>query len=199
MNPDLGVVMPDLQADLADKALMQRIAQGDQAALADLYDRYGRILLGVAYRIVRSREDAEEVVLDSFCQVWRSAHRYNSNRGRVDTWLFAIIRSRALDRLRSLRRSDRSRHVAQTFLSEPPHVNPHEQAIWQEQRAQICQALAQIPLEQRQVIELAYFDGLSQAEIALQLQIPVGTVKTRLRLGLQKLRQGLLPDAESTA
>lgn len=186
--------MPDPKADLADKELIKRIVQRDQSALADLYDRYGRILLGMVYRMVGTREDAEEVVLDGFCQIWRSADQYNSNRGRVDTWLFSIMRSRALDRLRQLERSDRARIASQErFFPEPSWPSPNDSLLWREQREHICAALAQIPLEQRRVIELAYFDGLPQAQIAHQLGIPVGTVKTRLRLGLQKLKQLIGP------
>ncbi len=171
--------------------MLARIAGQDQTALADLYDRYGRILLGIAYRMLGSREEAEEVVADVFWQVWRTAGSYDPSRSRVDSWLFLITRSRALDRLRSLQRKSRklSASAETAVIQHPP--DPQVHLLQREQRAQIQQILQQMPLEQKQVIELAYFSGLTQSEIAAQLQIPVGTVKTRIRLALAKLREGL--------
>ncbi|MDX2272962.1 MAG: sigma-70 family RNA polymerase sigma factor [Cyanobacteriota bacterium] len=180
--------------DLSDEsALIVKIAQRDQGALSDLYDRYARILLGVAYRIVGSLEEAEEVVIDVFSQVWRTAERYDATRARVDGWLFMMTRSRALDRLRSLQRSARSVQVSEQVAQIEVRFaeNPHDHLLLEERRSQVLMALEQIPAEQRQVIDLVYFKGLTQAEIAEQTGVPLGTVKTRLRLGLVKLKQAL--------
>lgn len=172
-------------------ALLARIAGQDQTALADLYDRYGRILLGIAYRMLGSREEAEEVVADVFWQVWRAAGSYDPSRSRVDSWLFLITRSRSLDRLRALKRKARHLSASAAVIQDP--LDPQVKMLQQEQGDQIQQVLQQMPPDQSQVIQLAYFSGLTQAEIAAQLQIPVGTVKTRIRLALAKLRHVFNP------
>lgn len=172
-----------------DPSLLARIATGDQAALGDLYDRYVRILLGLAYRILGSSEEAEEVVADVFCQVWRKAGSYDPDRGRVDTWLFLLTRSRSLDRWRSLRRKAQILTASHQLAKLHCPSDPDRDLLIQEQQAEVHQVLQQIPTEQRQVIELAYFSGWTQEQIAAHLQLPLGTVKSRLRLGLAKLRQ----------
>ncbi|GAB4214656.1 MAG: sigma-70 family RNA polymerase sigma factor [Synechococcales cyanobacterium] len=175
-----------------ERALVRRLALQDQDALSILYDRYARILLGLAYRILGSLEEAEEVVLDVFTQVWRTAHRYDSQRGRVDVWLFMVTRSRALDRLRALQRSARSIPASQqVWHLQNGSPSPDEALLLTERRSLIHQALHTIPPEQRHVLELAYFQGLSQSEIATRTGIPLGTVKKRTRLGLEKLRVSL--------
>ncbi|MEN9223372.1 MAG: sigma-70 family RNA polymerase sigma factor [Thermostichus sp. BF3_bins_97] len=173
--------------------LLVKIAQQDQTALSELYDRYARILLGLAYRLVGSLEEAEEVVLDVFNQVWRIAARYDPSRGRVDVWLFMLTRSRALDRLRALQRAAKAIPASQVALSlNSGSPEPEENLQLSERRELIQTALEQIPPEQRQVLELAYFGGLTQSEIARQTGIPLGTIKKRARLGLWKLREILL-------
>lgn len=177
-----------------DDLLMARISARDQMALADLYDRYARILYTTAYRMLGSVEESEEVVLDVFNQVWRMAARFDPARGRADAWLFMITRSRALDRLRVRQRITRiqiaSTEVAQ-LQSSGWASNPQENLLISERRDQVMQALSQIPVEQRQVIEAVYFSGLTQSEVAEQLGLAIGTVKTRIRLGLSKLRESL--------
>ncbi len=188
--------MPEHQSDVeTDLDLIQRIAAGEQGALAQLYDRYVRILLGVGYRMLASREEAEEVVADVFCQVWRTAASYDASRSRVDSWLFLITRSRALDRLRRLRR--KSQHQTIQFIVDTHHTlqqDPQSELLHREQHYHIRLLLEQMPSDQREVIELAYFNDLTQKQIADQLHIPLGTVKSRLRLGLAKLRQKLQPE-----
>ncbi len=174
-----------------DASLIQRVAAGDQAALGDLYDRYVRILLGLAYRILGSREEAEEVVADVFCQVWRTAGSYDPARGRVDSWLFLITRSRSLDRWRALQRKAQILTASEQLAKVTVSVDPDQSLMVQEQQTQIRQVLQQLPPEQRQVIELAYFSGWTQEQVAAHLQIPIGTVKSRLRLALVKLKQVL--------
>lgn len=177
-----------------EAALLSRIARHDQAALAELYDRYARVLYSVAFKSLRSAEESEEVVLDVFAQVWRTAVRYDVAKGRVDSWLFMMTRSRVLDRLRSLQRTTKvtlaSENLAE-IQTTTPGVDPIENVLLSERRDRVLAALSQLPEEQRQVIELAYYKGLSQSEIAAQTNLSLGTVKTRIRLGLSKLRVAL--------
>jgi RNA polymerase sigma factor (sigma-70 family) len=176
----------------SERVLVERIAQQDQTALSELYDRYARIIYSTAYKSLCSIEEAEEVVLDVFAQVWRNAAGYDMSKARVDTWLFMMTRSRVLDRLRSMQRKIRKAtafvEVVEMRSSSP---DPVEDALITERRSQVCAALEQIPAEQRQMIELAYYQGLTHREIAEQTGISLGTVKTRIRLGLNKLRVAL--------
>ncbi|XGV95774.1 MAG: sigma-70 family RNA polymerase sigma factor [Leptolyngbya sp. BL-A-14] len=177
-----------------EAALLSRVAQHDQSALAELYDRYARVLYSVAFKSLRSAEESEEVVLDVFAQVWRTAARYDVAKGRVDSWLFMMTRSRVLDRLRSLQRTTKvtlaSENLAE-IQTTTPGVDPIENVLLSERRDRVLAALSQLPEEQRQVIELAYYKGLTQSEIAAQTNLSLGTVKTRIRLGLNKLRTAL--------
>jgi len=174
--------------------LLSRIAQQDQSALSTLYDRYARVLYSLAFRILGSVEEAEEIVLDVFSQVWKLAGRYDPQRGRVDAWLFMLTRSRSLDRLRSLQRinkavessTEAAKIVPQTQISDPT-----EDVLIHERRDRVLSAIQRLPVEQREVIELAYYQGLTHVEIAAKTGKSLGTVKTRIRLGLNKLRQVL--------
>jgi len=184
-----------VQAQAPDEqSLLEQIAQQDQTALAALYDRYARVLYAVAFKSLGTVEEAEEVVLDVFSQVWRIAGRYDATKGRVDVWLFMLTRSRVLDRLRSLQRTNKtataSIDLAQ-IQSTKGNVDPVESALIAERQTQVLTALSTLPPEQRLVIELAYYQGLTQSEIAAQTGISLGTVKTRIRLGLSKLRNAL--------
>jgi RNA polymerase sigma factor (sigma-70 family) len=180
--------------------LIARIVQQDQIALSQLYDRYARVIYAVAYKSLSSVEECEEVVLDVFAQVWRTADRYDAKRARVDTWLFMMARSRVLDRLRGRQRRDK---VTDAVISlDPPTAKlspgPAEHVEIVERRSIVVAALEGIPPEQRLVLELSYYQGLSHGEIAAQTGLALGTVKTRIRLGLEKLRvtlQGLNWDA----
>jgi RNA polymerase sigma factor (sigma-70 family) len=188
------------QSGAEEVALVARIAQRDQVALSLLYDRYARVLYAVVYKSLTSVEESEEVVLDVFAQVWRLAERYDATKARVDTWLFMMTRSRVMDRLRKMQRSPPVTSVSapETEIQLPaPGVDPVEVAVMSERRSQVLAALQQIPAEQRQVIELAYYQGLSQSEIAAQTGLSLGTVKTRVRLGLNKLRVALGSLAEA--
>ncbi len=183
----------------ADAELVSRAARGDERAIGLLYDRYGGVLYAVAYRIAGQRADAEEVVLEAFAQAWREAARFEAGRGSVAGWLTMIARSRALDLVRARSRRDRMTASAAAdrpnaspgmseFRPDPAKALDHD-----ERRQQVQQALATLSPPQRQAIELAYFEGLSQSEIAERLAEPLGTVKTRVRLGMQKLRERLRP------
>jgi len=192
--------MPDpVLAPSADGELVARAAGGDERAIGQLYDRYGAVLYAVAYRIVGQRADAEEVVLDAFAQAWREAPRFEAGRGSVAGWLTMISRSRALDLVRARSRRDR---MTASAAAERPNTSPAMSEFrpdparaldHDERRRQVAQALQTLSPPQRQAIELAYFEGLSQSEIADRLQEPLGTVKTRVRLGMQKLRECLRP------
>ncbi len=188
-------------ADVTDGALVARAAGGDERALGLLYDRYGAVLYAVAYRVVGGRADAEEVVVDAFAQVWRDAPRFEAGRGSVAGWLTTIARSRALDLVRARSRRERAVGAAGAAADRqdaPPAMgdllaDPAASLDQDERRRQVRRALDGLSPSQRQAIELAYFEGLSQSEIAERLQQPLGTVKTRVRLGMEKLREALRP------
>jgi RNA polymerase sigma-70 factor (ECF subfamily) len=175
-----------------DTLLLEKIARQEQAALAKLYDRYARVLYALAFKILESVEETEEVVLDVFCQVWRTAGSYNASRGKVDAWLFMLTRSRAIDRLRTL--ASRNQNATVSVDAVPLQLQaatpePQEEAIILERRDRVSAALRQLPEEQRQALELAYYQGLTHVEIAAKMGKPTGTIKTRIRLGLVKLHK----------
>lgn len=175
-----------------DVALLRRMAAGDEGALGALYDRWHPLVHGVVMRILRSADEAEDVVEEAFWQAWRQAPRYEATRGTVQTWLLTIARSRALDRVRTLerRREDpietESGNQVAAMVSDD--AGPALNAEAEERRRIIVSALAELPAEQREAVELGYFAGLSQSEIADRTGQPLGTVKTRMRLAMQKLR-----------
>jgi RNA polymerase sigma-70 factor, ECF subfamily len=171
-----------------DFLLIQRIVQRDRAALSVLYDRYARIVYAVAYRSLGSVEESEEVVMDVFAKVWMTANSYNSDKARVDSWIFMMTRSRVLDRLRSKQRRIKVTEAIAVFDFPTSTADASIDLEITERRTQILKALANLPAEQRQVLELAYYQGWSQREIAEYTGMALGTVKTRIRLGLEKLR-----------
>ena len=178
----------DIPANAADQALLARVSGGDAAALRTLYDVCAGRAMSIAYRVLASRSEAEEVVQETFVQVWRQAASYDASRGGAMAWIATIVRSRALDRLRARAASERA--VARSEEdpdAQPTAPAPAEVAAQRELRAQVMAALAALPVEQRSAIELAYYEGLSHSEIAARLGDPLGTVKTRVRLGLAKL------------
>ncbi len=184
------------QAQSNDVDLLKAIARHDETALAELYDRYRVILFGLLVRILNSREEAEDVLQEVFLQVWRRAADFDETRGRPFTWLVTLARSRGIDRLRSLAARDR---VAIAGAREPTEQvsDAVADAFRSEQRGLVTSALDQLPEDQRRAITLAYFDGLTQSEIAAKLNAPLGTVKTRMRTGLIKLKEMLGTKGES--
>lgn len=177
----------------SDADLVAAMAAGSAAAARDLFSRLGPIVYGLALRIERNAQDAEEVLIDTFHQAWMQADDYQTGRGTVLGWLLNIARSRAIDRLRARRRSAQ---VTERLQEEPPSFplesrDPEQEAIRSEKRERVRRALAELPQDQRWALELAYFLGLSQSQIAERLGLPLGTIKTRLRLGLEKLRREL--------
>ncbi|MEP7003625.1 MAG: sigma-70 family RNA polymerase sigma factor [Chloroflexota bacterium] len=177
----------------ADTAVVARIVAGDPDALGELYDRYGRVVFGVISTLLRSPEAAEEVCQDAFHRLWRAAGSYRPDRGSVRTWLLTIARNAAID----WRRTKGTRLLRETELSPhaPTGALPVEDLViqnLQEQRTRTL--LAALPPEQRLCLTLAFWGGLSQREIALQTGVALGTVKSRVRLGMGKLRSALLAD-----
>jgi RNA polymerase sigma-70 factor, ECF subfamily len=172
--------------------LIGRIADGDHGALAEFYDRYASMANGLALRILRNSSDAEEVVQEVFVQAWRQADRYDAARGTPEAWISTLARTRALDKLR--RRTSRR--------EEPPEAAPGTTATPPNVEVlAVRKALAGLSDPQRTVLELAYYDGLTQSEIAARLREPLGTIKTRIRTAMIRLRHALapLPEEEHTA
>jgi RNA polymerase sigma-70 factor (ECF subfamily) len=189
-------LQPERAQDIHDIELLKSIAAKDDVALALLYDRYRIILFGLLMRILNNREEAEDVLQEAFLQVWRKAADFDENRGRPFTWLVTLARSRGIDRVRTLSARERLAKAGAREVSEEIS-DAASDAFKSEQRGLVTDALAQLPDEQKRPIMLAYFDGLTQSEIATRLGAPLGTVKTRMRTGLMKLREMLAGKDES--
>ncbi|MCU1246022.1 MAG: putative polymerase sigma factor, sigma-24 [Acidobacteria bacterium] len=176
-------------------ALVPAVALGDVAAFEALYDRYSSTLYAVLLRILGNPEDAQEVLQEAFVKVWTSAKMFDTVRGSETAWLISIARSRGIDRLRSRKiRADRENDAGREVSIQSSFVVKAagaDEAIQSEERVAVRSALADLPEAQRVALELAYFEGLSQSEIAERLREPLGTVKTRMQLGMKKLRERL--------
>ena len=183
-------------AQESDILLLKAIAARDEAALAQLYDRYRTILFGLLMRILNNREEAEDVLQEVFLQVWRKAADFDESRGRPFTWLVTLARSRGIDRLRTLASRERIAEAGAREVSEEIS-DAATDAFKSEQRGLVSDALAKLPDEQKRPIMLAYFDGLTQSEISTRLGAPLGTVKTRMRTGMIRLRELLAGQGES--
>jgi RNA polymerase sigma-70 factor (ECF subfamily) len=171
--------------------LLQRIAKGQTDALAELYDQTSQTLFALAVRILAVEADAEEVMHDVYCRVWRNAKTYDANRGSVYGWLILMTRSLAIDRLRA-----RSRQGTADQLDDSPEPvarshSPESQLATNQRSVRIRSALRDLPAEQWKLIELAFFDGLTHSELSSRFRLPLGTVKTRIRSGLLQLRRSL--------
>lgn len=188
----LWAVLATNDAAAADRDAFDRMARGDHEALGEVYDRHGRLLYSLALRILRDQGDAEDIVQEVFAQAWRQAARYDAGRGTVLGWLLTLTRSRAIDRLRG-RQSRPAASTDEGLLRDiPDRVTPADQQIaWAGQARQIRAALEGLTMLQRVAIELAFYEGLTHVEIAERLELPLGTVKTRIRQGLLKLRDRL--------
>lgn len=177
--------------------LLQRSAAGDESAFASLYDETSSLVYSLAMRMLANVEDAEEVTLDVYNQAWRIAANFDATRGTVTAWLMTMARTRSLDKLRA--RASRQKNIDAMpahFDAPSSGVNPEDQSAAAEQRRIVISALGQLPEDQRKALELAYFHGLSHSELAESLGEPLGTVKTRIRLGMLKLRELLTAAAE---
>jgi len=178
-------------------ALIRRVADGDQSALTTLYDATSRFVFGLILRVVGDRATAEEVLLDVYTQAWRQAASYDEQRGAPLAWLMTIARTRGIDRLRSGRYERHNKEPLESMGDVTATTSsPEEDSVIAERRRLVHSALDALSTEQREVIELAYYSGLSHSEIALRLGQPLGTVKTRTRLGMMKLREMLRPVLE---
>lgn len=196
-------VMPTTASasDTGDRQLAARLAAGDEQALGLLYDRFGRLAYALAHAVLREPADAEEAVGDAFAQAWRTAGQFDPARGSLQAWLMTAVRSRALDRLRTRRRAERRVEAFEreaVGAADPaalpgPLSEPGSVAEQSDRRVQIQAALATLPEAQRRVLELAYFEGLTQVEMAERLGEPLGTIKTRVRTALGRLRTLLEP------
>lgn len=174
--------------DTHDVELLRAVAARDEQALAELYDRYRVILFGLTLRILNSRAEAEDVLQEVLMQVWRRASDFDPARGKPFTWLVTLTRSRAIDRLRQIGARDRLAESAAEIAPEEAS-DAATDTLHAEQREIVKRALAQLPEEQRRTLLLAYYEGLTQSEIAAKLETPLGTIKTRMRTGMMKLRE----------
>jgi RNA polymerase sigma-70 factor (ECF subfamily) len=198
-NRDRPPTLPTMPAplpseDLAavdDAELMRRVAAGRDGALAELVDRYSAALTSLAGRILGNSADAEEVALEAFVHAWRRADRYDPGRSSVSTWLVLIARSRAIDRLRSRRVAERATEAARLEAAADESPRAARNVFVVERRRRVAAAMHELPAEQRRVLELAYYQGLTQTEIAARTGTPLGTVKTRTLLAMNKLREAL--------
>ena len=174
----------------SDEELLEAIADGDERALGALYDRFGRVAYGLALRILRDRALAEDAVQEAFLAVWRSADAYRRERAKPGTWILTLVHRRAVD---LVRREDRRRGDPLDEAPEAVGDAVPDQADLREQRAVVQQALVTLPTEQREALELAYYGGYTQSELAERLGVPLGTVKSRMFAGLTRLRE-LVPE-----
>jgi RNA polymerase sigma-70 factor (ECF subfamily) len=178
-------------AQLSDEALVEAIARADEGALGELYDRLGGIAYGLALKILRDAALAEDAVQEAFLQAWRSAGAYRPERAKASTWLLTFVHRRAVD---LVRREERRRAEPIASFPEPPGPGADEAVATRSRREIVQNALRRLPAEQREPIELAYYGGLTQSELAERLGQPLGTIKSRMFTGLSQLR-GLLAEA----
>ena len=206
MNPSpseppypLQVTRAPIRADAApgapdDAQLLRQMAAGNEQALGAFYDKWHPLVHAVILRVLRSGDDVEDVVEETFWQAWRQAGRYEAARGAVQTWILTIARSRALDRVRLLNRRREEPiegESGEQVLQLATESDPSMDAESAERRKMVVAAMADLPAEQREALELGYFAGMSQTEIAERTGHPLGTIKTRMRLAMQKLRGSL--------
>jgi len=191
-QPDVPPARPAARPPDPLLPLVAAMAQGEPDAMGRLYDAASGMVHGLALRMLEQKEDAEELTLDVFLKAWRNAASYAAERGSVMAWLLMMTRSMAIDRIRHRKAQPKLADWAEDWPDPPsPDDSPEAQTAWGQWRRQVRQALAELPLEQRQALALAFFSGLSHAELAAKLGQPLGTVKTRIRLGLARLRKSL--------
>jgi RNA polymerase sigma factor (sigma-70 family) len=174
----------------SDEQLLEAIAAGDEGALAELYDRFGRVAYGVALRILRDQALAEDAVQEAFLAVWRSAESYRRERAKPATWILTLVHRRAVD---LVRREDRRRGEPLDEVPEATGTAVPDEADLRDRRTAVQAALRQLPDDQRQALELAYYGGYTQSELAERLGVPLGTIKSRMFAGLNQLRD-LVPE-----
>jgi RNA polymerase sigma-70 factor (ECF subfamily) len=173
---------------LADEDLISLVESGDTEALAGLYDRHGRSAYSLAYRMMGDRQAAEDLVQDSFIKIWRSAKSYRAERGSVRTWILSITHNRGIDHIRSTASRRRTQDRVEMTAETTQQSEAFSETWRNSQRRLVQQALKTLPDEQLKILELAYFSGYTHAEIAEMLDLPLGTVKGRMRLGMKKIK-----------
>lgn len=187
------IVVNELDSTNRDNELLRQIAAGDRAAFAEFYDRHSTLIFSVACKILRDNSEAEDVVQEVFLQIWEKAPKFDPHLGRAASWAAILTRNRAIDRVRASQRRAQLTEEAGTEHVEgiPAEVTANDAIHGREKASLVRLAMVELPVEQRQAIELAYFSGLTQDQIARQLQQPLGTIKARVRRGLLKLRDRL--------
>ena len=173
-------------AHLSDEALVLLAARSEQTALAELYDRYGRLAYGLAVRVLRDEALAEDAVQEAFLAVWRAAPRFVPERGRASTWILTLVHRRAVD---LVRREERRRADSLATAPEPGGAAADEDVVLRLQRQRVQQALGLLPDPQREALELAYYGGFTQSQLAERLGQPLGTIKSRMFAGLTRMRE----------
>jgi RNA polymerase sigma-70 factor (ECF subfamily) len=189
--------MPRSFAHLSDEAVVALVARSDQEALGELYDRFGRVSYGLALRVLRDEKLAEDAVQEGFLAAWRNADRFMPERAKAGTWLLTLVHRRAVD---LVRREERRRAEPLPEVAEPVREESAEEDAWLRfERERVQLALRKLPDQQREALELAYYGGFTQSELAERLGQPVGTIKSRMFAGLARLRELLAePNGEST-
>jgi RNA polymerase sigma-70 factor, ECF subfamily len=180
-----------------DTALLRLMARANSEALSELYDRYARLVYGLALQSSGEAAAAEEITQDTFLRAWENAASYQPEKGKVSTWLVSIARYRAIDLLRKKQARRENKHLSleeMPTFALPDDENVEDEVDLRSRQRLVRLALAQLPEDQREALGLAYFRGMTHAQIAAALKQPLGTVKTRIRLGMQKLRQSLEQD-----
>jgi len=184
--------MPKDLAHLSDEAVVALVVRGDQVALAELYDRYGRVAYNLAYRILRDQQLAEDAVQEAFLTIWRTAQRFLPERAKASTWILTLVHRRAVD---LVRREERRRSEPLDESYEPADTSTDESAWLRLERERVQTALRQLPDHQREALELAYYGGFTQSELAERLGQPLGTIKSRMFAGLSRMRELLAEGA----
>lgn len=182
----VGREEPARETARSDEDVLEAVGRGDHDALGVLYDRFGRLAYGLAFRILRDRALAEDAVQEAFLAVWRAADGYKRERAKPSTWILTVVHRRAVD---LVRREERRRGEPLESAPEPAVAPVDEDATLRERRAAVQNALTALPGDQRQALELAYYGGLTQSELAERLGVPLGTVKSRMFAGLARLRE----------
>ena len=178
-----------------DQELIELVTRGDKSAFKEIYSRFSQVTYNLALRMLRDKEDAEEVVQEIFLQIWNKANSYDPQRGAVSTWVLNIARSRAIDKLRSVGYRNKNIEIDEEKVNSDIDLSSNIEDR-DESKNVIKQALESLPEKQRNAIELVYFEGLTHVEAAEKLNEPVGTIKTRIRLGVMKLKDKIMPYIE---
>ncbi len=186
LSPAVGRQEDDAAREPSDEQVLEAVGRGDDDALGVLYDRFGRPAFRLAFRILRDRALAEDAVQEAFLAVWRSADAYKRERAKPSTWILTVVHRRAVD---LVRREQTRRGEPLEVAPEPTSGPADEDAVLRDRRAAVQAALTELPDEQRQALELAYYGGLTQSELAERLGVPLGTVKSRMFAGLGRLRE----------